>query len=194
MNKICSGCKESKQLANFYKASKLKDGYDYYCKQCRNNANGKVRDKVNKQCNVDDCNKGFYANGYCRMHYERLRTQNRLHSITTPYHPDKVYVSKHGYEIKALDLKKNMLWFRYKVTLERYEEMCANGCHICGDKPERSLEIDHDHSCCDSAISCGRCVRGVLCGRCNVAVAKFENGTIRDNYPLMSEIAEYLDR
>lgn len=34
MNKLCSKCKESKDISNFRKQSATKDGYKYYCKTC----------------------------------------------------------------------------------------------------------------------------------------------------------------
>jgi len=36
MNKICSKCKTEKSISLFYKNRVMKDGYDGYCKTCRN--------------------------------------------------------------------------------------------------------------------------------------------------------------
>lgn len=57
---------------------------------------------------------------------------------------------------------------RYGMSVEQYREMLAGGCEACGSKVGKMC-IDHDHNCCPSEFTCGRCIRGVLCGACNTA-------------------------
>ena len=56
----------------------------------------------------------------------------------------------------------------YGITVERLEELLARGCYAPGCEVTGSgwagLHIDHDHGCCPGKKSCGRCVRGALCG------------------------------
>lgn len=72
---------------------------------------------------------------------------------------------------------------RYGITPEQYQAMLdAQGgvCAICG-KPEttaqngvvKELGVDHDHRCCPHQGSCGRCIRGLLCARCNAGTGNF---------------------
>lgn len=179
--KECYKCKQTKPASDFYK-SYLKystDGLDYYCKYCRTGESIKSHRGGNKKpCSISECETSHYAYGYCRKHYARFKrtgsTDKRL-AVTGP------------------NTKDLMLRLKYLITLEEFNKMAANGCEICGDKPEHSLHVDHDHSCCDSAKTCGECVRGILCSRCNKAVDKYETGKMRADYPMMDKIKEYVD-
>lgn len=67
------------------------------------------------------------------------------------------------------------------ITLERFHGMFLkqNGaCAICGSKPrsELRLAVDHDHRCCGKEVTrnCGECVRGLLCGPCNMLINRLD--------------------
>lgn len=54
----------------------------------------------------------------------------------------------------------------YEAMLESQGGVCA----ICGGPPcgrGKELHVDHDHGCCPGVGSCGKCIRGLLCGNCN---------------------------
>jgi len=72
--------------------------------------------------------------------------------------------------------------------------MAKDGCNICGEFTERHLQIDHDHNCCNGVRSCGKCVRGIVCNRCNQTVAKYETGKIRPDHPMFDKTKEYVEK
>lgn len=69
----------------------------------------------------------------------------------------------------------------------------AGRCAICRtDEPGGSgtWHIDHDHSCCPGRkASCGRCIRGLLCTRCNIGL-----GNLQDNPETIRAAADYVER
>jgi hypothetical protein len=66
-------------------------------------------------------------------------------------------------------------------------------CAICGAAEAggryNTWHIDHDHGCCDGGSSCGRCVRGLLCNKCNLALGYFMDDPAR-----LRAALDYLER
>lgn len=75
-------------------------------------------------------------------------------------------------ETIALSRKRSHLKRRYGMTVERFDELAANGCHLCNRVVEldgfKRIGVDHDHRCCPGPVSCGSCLRGLLCWSCNL--------------------------
>ena len=71
----------------------------------------------------------------------------------------------------------------YKASRKTLMDEYGGGCFICARPPREdiSLHVDHDHST-------GK-VRGILCFRCNNALADFQ-----EDVRLLAKAADYLDR
>ena len=49
-------------------------------------------------------------------------------------------------------------------------------CAICRQETGDSFVVDHDHSCCpEAAQSYGKCIRGILCHKCNRCLGAFDD-------------------
>ena len=82
---------------------------------------------------------------------------------------------------------------KYKLTLEQYEEMlvaqdykCAI-CHIDQSEFKHPLCVDHDRTCCPTDITCGKCIRGLLCSQCNIGI-----GGLKDDEQRILSAIDYV--
>ena len=89
------------------------------------------------------------------------------------------------------------LYRNFGITLTQFDAMVeaqGGGCAICGHpgSEENRLSVDHDHACCPGKKgkkTCGKCVRAILCARCNTGLGQFY-----DNPDTLMAAAFYLRR
>ena len=90
------------------------------------------------------------------------------------------------------DMKNRAMWRNYRRTYEDYDRVLleqGGHCASCDALPHENMRLawDHDHTCCPGKVTCGVCVRGLLCTKCNLLLGKLELG-------LLDGIFEYLER
>lgn len=65
----------------------------------------------------------------------------------------------------------------------------GNACAVCGTGFSETVppRIDHDHNCCPTAKTCGKCLRGILCPTCTSFAAYIET-----RFGIMEDMFRYL--
>jgi Autographiviridae endonuclease VII len=162
--KTCSKCNQTKLITEF----SLK--YD-----SRNRSSLALQRECNKCRNLRQ-------KRYAEANYDLVRSRAR--AARRRRNPD--------------DLRNEQLKAAFNITLAEYNELLnsqGGGCAICGRqecKTGRNLAVDHDHSCCPETgrgkrKSCGKCIRGLLCADCNLALGGFA-----DDPDLLMDAAVYV--
>lgn len=158
----CSQCNKIRPLTEFPKSGgRAKYGRSYWCRTCIAEKNREYRaanrDRIrSQQAEYRERNREKLA----RSQSERY--QNRDHVV----HQERS--------------RRSILKVRYRITPDQYDQIMAmqNGlCAICGNSPSgrsRRLVVDHDHFCCPARETCGKCLRGLLCGPCNLKLGWLE--------------------
>jgi hypothetical protein len=80
---------------------------------------------------------------------------------------------------------------KYNLPRERWVGMLATQkglCDICSTPITDCWRVDHDHACCPGAKSCGLCIRGLLCPRCNSLL-----GMAADSGDVLRRAVKYLE-
>ena len=92
------------------------------------------------------------------------------------------------------DRKALLIRQRYNITQQQYNALlvqqdfrCA-GCSKHVSEFDKALAVDHNHKCCPGKTSCGECVRGLLCMKCNLAI-----GYVDDNTQTLRLLITYLE-
>lgn len=103
-------------------------------------------------------------------------------------------VRSHCKECRTKDSRWQSVARRYGLSRLQYAELFASQggtCAICRKPPpvDRQFSVDHDHRCCPGQLTCGKCVRGLLCVTCNHLL-----GMATDNPEILLAAAVYLDR
>ena len=93
------------------------------------------------------------------------------------------YDRVHGNRESPESRKKSNRKYRiscYGLTQKQFDGLLAAQQHACGMCHEpfeegQLVHVDHDHACCRKKNrSCGKCIRGLLCHTCNIALGHIE--------------------
>jgi hypothetical protein len=116
------------------------------------------------------CARGYGHGGKCAsaqaMNNHRLRSRERVRTDSS-----EALRRRRG---RSGRLRK------YNLTEAQFNSLVKSQGNVCGMchepfGPGRRICIDHDHACCPGRErSCGKCVRGVLCLRCNITLGHIE--------------------
>lgn len=172
--KQCTKCKNFKNFSEFHKYTKSPDGHKHFCKSC-----------VKEYDLIENDTKRIMP----RKKQGKLIHCRRCEQ----YLPKSSFWSQNTYckECQVLIGHLSNL-NKYNITRDQYvdlEKSQNNLCKICGEeeKYNKRLSVDHDHSCCFGPTSCGKCIRGLLCSRCNKVL-----GQIKDDVNLLQNMINYL--
>jgi hypothetical protein len=183
----CTQCRRERRRIDPNKDARKKDF-------CKNGHDMAVVGRINHMCEV------------CRRDYEKQYAKDNADKIKAY---KEVYLPKNKEKIKKqrktyveLNKKKIVEYFRrhhlkncYGLTDEKYnailntQNRACLGCLKTVEELGKLLTVDHDHACCPKAKSCGKCIRGLLCSNCNVAL-----GRLKDNVETLKNLIKYLNK
>lgn len=203
--KTCTRCSVSKNISEFPKNGKSPDGSQLYRPECflcdrkrqRAGRKGNLRrpqvvnlpsdaSSVSKICTACLETKPLEAFSLGGMRNGIHRRSSQCRSCR-----NAAYNKRRG---ASIDIGRDMdLWKRYRISLETYNQMLAvqgGRCKICSiheSEVTKRFCVDHDHKCCPGSATCGKCIRGLLCGPCNRGIGQF-----LDDPEFLRRAADYL--
>lgn len=140
------------------------------------------------ECKVDGCDLPVHRHQRCARHWEEHRDRNVPNAksqkeCALPF-CDKPARKRPESRLCSTDAKRLAT---FSIDEDQLLEMFKDGrCELCGSTYK--LSIDHDHKCCPGNYSCGKCIRGVLCGNCNMGI-----GNLSDDPAVLRKAADYIE-
>lgn len=122
-----------------------------------------------------------YIRGYRNICKQCVAERQRTYWKNNPEQYEK-----HILRVKSYDASRHK-GSRHRIGADDFSEMLSKydgKCWSC--KTRDGSVVDHDHKCCPGAYSCGKCVRGILCGQCNTAL-----GLLADNPEFIKNLLAY---
>lgn len=156
--------------------------------------------KTSDVCSYKDCGRPNWSKGYCHAHYRLARAGRELRPIRATPQPRTSDLCSHpgcGEPYQTWDLCRSHYHRlrNHNITLAAFDallETQGHRCACCGAPDPGGVYgwcVDHDHACCPGDRSCGRCIRGLICGPCNKGLGHF-----KDSIETMQAGIRYLQR
>ena len=139
-------------------------------------------------CEIEGCDKEHHAKGLCKSHYNKPR---RWRYKAASYAYSRKWRANNLDRARESE-RRSQLRRWYGLTFEQREQMWLaqdKTCTICKQLLDLDkVHIDHDHTCCPTKKTCGKCIRGLLCNNCNHLL-----GLAKDSKAILLAAVEYLD-
>ena len=186
--KECTTCLQQFPISSFYVNKLGKYGVGSKCRACSSKIHVEWERKNRIKLRE-------YDSAYRAVNREKFTNYQKEYSKR---HPETYaeFSARKGPAYMAKKIRATTL-YKYGVNLKWFEEMHIKQegrCGICGKEQDangiRSNRpcVDHDHSCCGGQKACKKCVRGLLCHRCNIRL-----GSVED-FEWLEDAIAYLNR
>lgn len=204
MSKVCAKCGIDKPLSEFSINRRRTGGRHSYCHGCLSDYNKayaaanadaiSAKKKAHRAANPE----AYSARGkaYYKANRDATLLRQKAYYAANPDAADAAKARKRDRaraESPEIEINRRLKRI-YGLTLDDYYQtledqggLCANpGCF--NEPPaDRRFDVDHDHACCPGDKTCGKCIRGLLCRRCNQAL-----GLLGDDAKRVQGLVDYL--